>query len=196
MKGGMPLNRKKVLRVILVIITVLLVFVAGYTFAKYITEVDGAGSAKVAKWSFVANAGQDEITDIKLEDTVNKMSLVDGKIAPGTGGNFDIVIDGTGSEVSIDYSVEVVSEVNIPDNLRFGIDGEECTYSSLAALVDERLQNGRINYDTDQYVVHTISWQWPYESDDDYADTLDGEAALDYSFGLKITGVQAQLLMS
>ena len=143
----MPLNKRKVLRLILAISLILIVFIAGFTFAKYVTSVNGAGSAQVAKWSFVANAGEDEITDIKLKDTIQRASLVDGKIAPGTGGSFDIIVDGRGSEVSIDYSVEVVSEFNLPVNLKFGIDGEPCNYNSLSSLVNERLQSQRLSFD-------------------------------------------------
>ena len=71
----MPLNKRKILGIILVISLILLVFIAGFTYAKYFTEIDGAGSAQVAKWSFVANAGEDEITNIKLKDTVEQTRL-------------------------------------------------------------------------------------------------------------------------
>jgi len=189
------LNKRKMLRLFLVIALVLLVFVAGFTFAKYLTEVDGGGSGEVAKWSFVADAGNEEITDIKLKDTIQQASLLNGKIAPGTGGSFDIVVDGTGSEVSIEYSVDVTDEYNIPAGLKFGIDGEPCNYNSLSELVKERLQGQRLEYDGEQYAVRTISWLWPYEGNIDDLDTLDGEAASEYSFGLKITGIQAQQLI-
>ena len=189
------MNKRKILGIFLVVSLILLVFIAGFTYAKYFTQVDGAGSAQVAKWSFVANAGEDEITNIKLRDTVQQTSLVDGKIAPGTGGFFDIVIDGSGSEVDINYSIEVVSENNIPSNLKFALDDGDFIYVSLSDLVNNELLNGRINYDGEQIIKHSIYWEWPYESGDDAIDTQDGESALEYSFGLRITGVQAQTLI-
>ena len=190
------MNKRKILGIILVVSLILLVFIAGFTYAKYFTQIDGAGSVQVAKWSFVANAGDDEITDIKLKDTVHQASLVDGKIAPGTGGLFDILIDGTGSEVDIDYFIEVVSEENIPSNLKFALDDGDFKYGSLSDLVNNEIQSGRINYSGEQIVGHTIFWQWPYESGNDAMDTQDGESALEYSFGLRITGIQAQTLVS
>ena len=192
----MPLNKRRVLGIVLAVSIVLLVFIAGYTYAKYAVQVNGAGSVGVAKWSFNANAGEDEITDIKLRDTLKQASLVDGKIAPGTGGSFDIVLDGTGSEVDIEYDVFVVNEKNIPTNLKFAIDGGEFKYNSLSELAQAELQNGRIEYSGNQVVKHRIDWNWPYESNNDEADTMDGIAALDYTFGLCITGIQAQAMNS
>ena len=37
-------------------------------------------------------------------------SVVDGVIAPGTSGSFDILLDGTGSEVGIDYIVTLAEK--------------------------------------------------------------------------------------
>ena len=105
------------------------------------------------------------------------------------------MIDGSGSEVDINYTVEVVSEQNVPSNLKFAIDDGDYKYGSLSELVSHELQSGRINYDGEQIVGHSIYWQWPYESGNDEIDTQDGVSALEYSFGLRITGVQAQTLI-
>ena len=114
-------KRKRALGILLTIALVLLVFSTGYTFAKYYTEIEGGGIGSIAKWSFIANNSEDTMQKISLVDTANQVSLVEGKIAPGTSGNFDIVIDATGSEVGVDYEVRVAEENNMPTNLIYKV---------------------------------------------------------------------------
>ena len=126
-------KQKRALRICLVVALVLLIFLVGYTFAKYYSEIKGGGNGTIAKWSFVANNSKDTIQTISLVDTAKNVSLVEGKIAPGTKGSFDIVIDATGSEVGVDYEVNVAEETNLPTNLLYKVtvDGKTSeTYSS------------------------------------------------------------------
>lgn len=52
----MPMDKKqKTLLVSILVVLLLMVFLAGFTFARYYTSYQGEGSLQVAKWSFKVN---------------------------------------------------------------------------------------------------------------------------------------------
>lgn len=196
-------KKQRALRVCLVVALVLLIFLVGYTFAKYYSEIKGGGKGSIAKWSFVANNSKDTIQTISLVDSANEVSLVEGKIAPGTKGSFDIVIDATGSEVGVDYKVNVAEETNLPTNLLYNVtmDGETSqTYSSLKELAQDELEGNLDTINGEFTKTITVNWEWPYETlngdsvaEGDVADLVDGtKDNLNYEFVLQIIGTQAK----
>ena len=192
----MKSNKKKI-GLIIVLVAVLLAIILGYTFSKYAQSVSIQTSSSVAKWQFAGEIKDSkyssEDTTISLADTVDSDTVADGKIAPGTSGEFEIIIDATGSEVDIDYTIELTEETDKPTNLYFKCD--EVQYSSLSELISS-IESGTISKnDTDQTVTYTVSWEWPYETyvDDvlqDDVDLVDGQSITDYIFAIKITGTQ------
>ena len=189
--------RKKSKKVIMLLCALLLLVAVGtgsYTYAKYRTAVTGGGHADIAKWSFTAGNESETIENIQLVNTIEKDTLVNGKIAPGTSGQFFINIDGTGSEVGIDYEVKFSNEKNKPTNITFSYGGN--TYKSLSEItnmkgtigVDETTKTRRIQ----------VLWTWEYETGtgdevtaNDVIDTQEGIADLDYSFDVTVTGTQS-----
>ena len=97
---------KKIIIVAVILLALVLLFIGGNTFSKYVTEVNGKGVANVAKWSFKVNNNEAQIQTINLASSVDNTTLVDNKIAPGTSGNFEIKIDATGAEVGINIHWE------------------------------------------------------------------------------------------
>ena len=196
-------GKMRALRICLVIALVLLIFLVGYTFAKYYSEIKGGGNGSIAKWSFVANNSKDTIQTISLVDSANEVSLVEGKIAPGTSGSFDIVIDATGSEVGVDYEVNVSEETNLPTNLMYKatIDGKTTEqYSSLTELAEDKLFGNLDTVNGEFKKTITVDWEWPYETVDTNGSVIEGDAAditdgtkdnLNYEFVLEIIGTQA-----
>ncbi len=164
------------------------------TFSKYTNKVSGDGETEIAKWSFKVNSQTEQFETIKLEDTYDKTTLLDGKIAPGTKGSFDLIIDATESEVAVKYEVDFQNETNKPTNLIFKA-GDK-TASTLEEL--ESVLTNTINADDANKVrTLTVSWEWPYETgtenavlDNDKIDTDEGLQALDYSFDVVVTGTQ------
>ena len=118
-KGGNGMNKKKKK---LLVIALLLIFglTLGYvanTYAKYTAQLNGSGDVSVAKWAFSEDNQNVDIV-IDLDGNVDASTLVDGKIAPGTSGSFDIVLSNTHSEVGVDFSV-TLTPTNAPTNLSF-----------------------------------------------------------------------------
>lgn len=108
---------------------VILIFV-NYTFSRYITTVDSTGSiSTVAKFNVEVNnvkLGEAQKFEIGLtrEDT---SKVYDNKIAPGTNGYFEIVINPAQTKVALDYSItlKVTQDDFKVDFTEYSINGGE-----------------------------------------------------------------------
>lgn len=195
------MNKSKKLKIAIVAILLLVLVLVGYTLSKYTKSYAIPTSSAVAKWSFsgeVFNAKNSSTeTTISLADTIDDATIKENKIAPGTNGDFTIVVDATGSEVDLDYTVELLEETNKPQNLKFSYDGN--IYNSLSDLISsEEIFSGKIGHtETNMKKEMFIEWEWPYESYDengnilDEIDMQDGENISNYEFTLKINGTQS-----
>ena len=97
-----------------------------------------------------------DFKEINLTDTINPNTLIREKIAPGTEGKFEIILQ---SNQKINYRIKFKSENEKPENLNFRI---------------EVMENKR----------NTIHWEWEYQKDNtqDRQDTKDGERIKQYHF--------------
>lgn len=169
------------------------------TNSKYATTVEGNAKASIAKWVFDVSASDsysesDTIESINLAETCTPETLVDGNIAPGTEGSFDIVIDTTGNEVGIDYAINFTNlPTNFPKNLVFSVDNQE--YDLATGFTGNIAANAK-----GKQVTKTVNWKWLYEAEnesdiasEDVEDTEDGiTAAKDLTFDITVTGTQVR----
>lgn len=191
----MKKKSKKLIMLLGLVLTVLTFSVGGYTYAKYTTSVKGGGQLDIAKWSFIVNESSQRIETIKLTDTVDATLLANGKVAPGTKGEFTIDVDATGTEVGVNYEVKFANETNKPTNLVFTYNGEK--FTTLANLA-EKLKGSILANDAQKAKSFTIKWQWDYETGtgeteiakNDAIDTQEGIGNLDYTFDVIVTGTQ------
>ena len=200
-------NKNKNRLFILIVLAILLFsIVVGFVYSKYLPEIEGTGKLSVAKWFFSINnidiLSGNQLGEINLGKSKYSASTIsDKKIAPGTSGSFDIVINATGTEVAIDYSINVANVENKPKNLYFVVDGTK--FSTLEEMCETL--KGRINAnDTNKVITKTINWSWDYETEvsvdgtrkgiktNDKQDTLDGNSANDFTFTLNVKGVQVE----
>ena len=206
-------KKQKTMLVSILIFLLLIVFLAGYTFAKYYTTYSGEANTQIAKWNFkVDDWSVLETNEIALANTADVVSLEDGKIAPGAHGKFEIGIDATDSEVDVKYLIEAEESGNKPSNLLFYVnkDGAKGTakYSSIKELAEAELTGIIKKDDESQKANLEIVWEWPYETGND-AETITSEDAedtmygtgmveghednFDYVFTLKVIGTQAKV---
>ena len=166
--------------------------VGGNTYSKYFTKIDGEGNAKIARWSFRANNTSTVMEKIQLNNVYNTNILKNKTIAPGTNGSFDIILDATGADVSIDYAVTFDNLVNKPTNMKFTYGNK--TSDTLKGLED--VLKGRIALNDARTKTLTIKWSWDYQTgttaeekaNNDKIDTND--SGKDFSFDIKVTGTQ------
>lgn len=185
---------RKIIGITCAILLIVLVQAIGITYAKYLTEEKGTGSAEVAKWSFKIEKSGTQTKTVKLIDPVNKAYLTSGKIAPGTDGTIVITLDGTGTEVDIEYSLKFANEQNKPTNLKFTYNGVK--YNSLSEIKNLK---GIIKYNEQTLKKDIIiTWIWEYETGNtadeiatnDAIDTKDANNNTQYTFDIIATGTQ------
>ncbi len=179
----------------MMLIMLLLTGAGGYTYARYMSQEKGTGNADIANWAFQIDKNGEQTKNVTLRNTVSKQTLVNGKIAPGTSGEFSITLDATGSEVGVDYTLSFVDEINKPENIAFTYNGKE--YKSLNEIGSIK---GNIGTKNDRTATILIKWTWLYQTgstdiekaENDIKDTKAGTSLLDYSFNIIAKGVQAQ----
>lgn len=189
-------KNKKIIKILCAVLLLMSLGMTGYTYAKYVTQEKGNGSADIATWSFRIEKDENEdVKTIRLADTSNKETLLNGKIAPGTSGQFYLKINAVGSEVAVDYKVTFGNEKNKPDNIIFKYDGK--TYSSLSEIDAIQGTMGLTDYKSQ---LIKVEWEWPYETGSavngidsgDKVDTQNGQDNLDYTFDVIATGTQSK----
>ena len=196
MRAAKTKKNKTIIIAMLAIIAIILML-ATFAYAKYIKNIKGNGTATVAKWSFKVNDSEEGSNTFNLITTINKANNVaEGKIAPGTNGYFDLKLDGTGSEVAINYIINIAFD-NKPRNMHFYTD-EQYTVE-LPVENNEIIINDYIplkGIDTPKTV--RIYWNWPATTgnteEEIYENNIaDGEdMGKEINIATKVTGVQAQ----
>lgn len=190
-------KKKKAVIALCILVVMLVAFIGGQAYAKYISQVRGNGIAEIATWSFKVNGEKEQVQEIRLASTCNNQTLVNNKIAPGTSGSFNIKIDATGSDVGINYNITFAQEENKPQNLKFVYGGIE--YSSIKEL--EGKLSGMIEAnERDKTRTINVRWQWDYETgrdpsqinENDIVDTKDATNVANYTFQVIVTGAQIQ----
>lgn len=188
-------KKKKIIIIVSVLLAILLSFIGGKTFSKYLTQVKGEGVAEIASWDFKVNGKTDEVQTINLSSTFDNETLIGNKIAPGTKGSFNINLDATGSEVGINYKVTFDGETQKPTNLKFKYN--DTSYNSIKEL--ESALTGTINAnDSEKTKTFTINWEWPFETgsntseinQNDKIDTQEAQTISNYTFNVNVQGVQ------
>ena len=127
--------------VMLLIILIAIISLIGFAFARYMTSLNGNTQAPIARWNFKVTAGSSQSLNIDLAQTryANDTTEVDRtKVAPGTKGALILNVDATGSQVSLEYDVDL-SLTQIPENLIFYYD-EQMTNAMYK-------ENGKIHLD-------------------------------------------------
>lgn len=183
------------------VLTMMSTCLMGGTLARYVTKVDGTAKATVAAWSFKANGENVNMAEINLGDTTHRKSydsktIVENVIAPGTEGSFDIELDGSGSDVGINYEVVVASKSGtLPGDLKFTVDDKDY-------ILTTDIIKGTIEQGATMTKKVTVKWEWPFDDTTsaektaakDTADTTLGESKdKDIILTITATGKQVEL---
>lgn len=165
-------NRRSIfLRTAAVLMLILALAAGGWavssTLAKYATSVGGTSTAPVAKFDVSAgalNADGTATVDLfsttktfKEDGTTVNDAVAQGKIAPGTGGKFDIELSSK-SEVAVGYKLSCdVAKNGLP--LEFSADGTTWadTYAPLSGDLGIA-KNGAA-----EKATKTVYWRWAFE---------------------------------
>lgn len=191
-------KKKKIILIAIIAVLLIVSFIGGQSYSKYVSQVKGEGMVDVATWNFKVNEQKEHIQQINLISTTytDDKSIVNGKIAPGTKGGFNILVDATGSDVSVDYNISFLNEKNKPRNMFFIYNNK--IYNSIIEL--ENVLSGTINAkDENKQRNFYIQWEWKYETGNtpeeihknDEIDTKDVQNISQYTFDVIVSGTQS-----
>lgn len=108
------------------------------TYAKYVSSASANTSLTIARWNILIN-NQDIIQDSNFTATISPVfsgteNIKSNVIAPTSEGYFDITLDGSDTDVSFTYTIELnQSHLNTVDDLmitKYLINGVEYSYNS------------------------------------------------------------------
>lgn len=178
-----------------ILVALLLIAGAGvYTYARYTSSFVGTGTAEVAKWSVNLKQGGSAVAEnFELTITPNENEFVaEGKMAPGRTATAKLVLDLTGTEVAVDYEIDLSSVPNLPEGMEIAsvkatVDGEQAqelnqtngVYSGYVALAN-----------VSKTITFDITLNWENLEANNTANTNTGKAAADISIPVTVTAKQ------
>lgn len=194
-------SKSSALSNLLIILLIAIIMVTSsigiFAWAKYTSATDGNATAQVAKWSFKVVDGVPETSDV-IEFAVTRTDgyehVEEGKLAPGTFGEFQIGIDATGTETVLTYTIEA-ELTNKPTNLKLYADSakqNEIKVVNDRIIIEEYLSLEQVK----EVQTKTIYWEWPYETGDlaseivsnDAKDTIDAGKTM--TMVITVTGTE------
>ena len=124
-----------------------------------------------------------KLKDVNLVQTINNQTLVYEKIAPGTSGEFEIVLK---TKQDLKYQIDFKSENEKPSNLQFYTVEEEKRYNTLEDL-GKTLQG--FLYANETKIIQ-VKWEWCYEinQENNKQDTEDAKKLREYNFTIYVQG--------
>lgn len=196
-------NKLKILKLFIIVILVIIVIAVfnskinlfqsdDYIFLKIFQKTtnqpqDTYNTKKEENYVFKVSFKSIDIKQIDLIKTVNKNTYVNEKIAPGTSGSFNILLE---ANKNSKYKINFISVNEKPQNLHFKAlkDEEEIVKADTLEKLSEKLE-GNIN--KKESIKIEIQWYWNFENNkanSDIQDTEDSKKIKRYQFNLYALG--------
>jgi len=142
-----------------------------YTYSKYVTGTSGNASVRVARWNLAVN-NQDIVNNSNFSSVIEPVfpgnsNIASGVIAPTAEGYFDILIDGTGTDVSFSYTITTSDNVNsaVSDLILSGYSIDGGTRQAVSSANGQLSITDSILYnDVDKDVSLRIYFMWNDDS--------------------------------
>ena len=121
--------------ILVAVIIAFLIAIIGGTYARFVSSGTARSSTDIAKWHIVLGtediSSQSKSVTVPVQDVENNVNVAEGKLAPGKTVVATFNVDPTGSEVAVDYLLNVdlsnVSEFDNSEleisNLKYTIEG-------------------------------------------------------------------------
>ncbi len=123
------------------------------------------------------------IKALNLTETLDNKTLVYEKIAPGTSGEFEILLN---ANQNMNYKIAFESENEKPTNLQFYTTNKEKRYATLENLGE--ILTGKILRNEEKIIP--VYWEWKYETSQgqNKQDTLEAKKIREYHFLIYVQG--------
>lgn len=196
-------DKIKILKLFVIVILVIIVIVVfnskinlfqsdDYIFLKIFQKTtnqpkDTYNTKKEENYVFKVSFKSIDIKQIDLMKTVDKNTCLNKKIAPGTSGNFNILLD---TNKDSKYKIYFQSVNEKPQNLYFKAikDGKEIAKTQTLEELSEKLDGNIVKKEK---IKINIQWYWNFENNkanSDIQDTEDSKKIKRYQFNLYALG--------
>ena len=140
-------------------------------------------ASNVNSYIFDVTYNNIDFKNVNILNTVDNKTLVNEKVAPGTEGEFNIILT---SNRDTNYEIKFDSKNDKPKNLVFLVEGNKEIYKTLEDM--QKILKGNIRK-SEQKII-TIKWQWNYTNgnEQDIQDTKDGINLSKYNFNIYTIG--------
>ena len=193
-------RRSRIKKVLLIaVLLILLVYIIGSTYARYITVGDAEGKIQVAKWAVAIKADDGTVLNSTTQDITftvqSNAHVVPGKIAPNVTAVAEVELDLTGTEVSVDFdavidqsAISTVFGTSASDvALAVEVDGTEYTSGTSQTIA---LQNNAAFTSSNGKKTVTLTLTWTNNESHNANDTSLGEAAPTLTIPVTLTAKQ------
>lgn len=184
----------KSLLLVLMLGIVVLTSAVGGTYAKYTEKFEKSATATVAKWAFVNDNTTQSSYKFEVSETYDATTLVNGKIAPGTKGTFEIQLVNTNTETAVEFEILFANMANKPTNFHLYRTTDGVTKGTEVKLDGTGKVTGKLAAKDSTGLTAKFIWEWAFETAEtavnDPLDTADGIAANELVMKATVTGTQ------
>ena len=146
------------------VVIIAMLIMAPVTFSRYTNGATANLKTSIAKWKISIN--DEPITENTTLN--NKIELVydnqeNGIILPGETGHFDMVLDPTGTEVSVQYTINIDLS-NMPNDII--LTGYKLNSGEMKSVPSDKTLSGEIRLTNQQKLddsskkVYRVYWKW------------------------------------
>lgn len=146
------------------------------TYAKYTSSANANTNITISRWNILVN-NQDIKNNSNFTNTIKPVfedneNIATGVIAPTSKGYFDIIIDGTKTDVSFQYNINLaLSSLNTVSDLKltnYKVNDDDTLHQ-----IENNVISNQILYDSDNKIIkYRIFVEWI----DGDAETMNNEA--------------------
>ncbi len=197
------MKKKKILKILLILILILLfikmIFFKSLSNSKIIEDFlffkvlgddlkvsEDIIDVEEKEYRLNVNYKNIDFRNINLAETINRETLIYEKIAPGTKGSFNIILE---ANKNSKYKVVFNSINEKPQNLKFKANINNKEIGKANTL--EELQKYLIGYiRKDEKIDIRVNWYWEFEDNEenDKQDTKDAQYIKKYQFDINAIG--------
>lgn len=198
-------EKKYIIITLIIIIIIIESAVIGNTIAKYITSANSNADINIARWKVLVN-NQDVTSTATLNNVITPIfpgnnNIASGVIAPTAEGYFDIIIDATNTDVSLNYEITTSpnTESIVTDLVMSGYAIDNGKRQEIVEDENGNFKiNGQINYNSeDKDISIRIYLKWNDNTEDgaemtnseDTATTQAQESVAKINVNLKFTQI-------
>lgn len=185
---------------LIIIILIILIFILNTSnknqkmedilFLKLLSNPNLQNDNNINSYEFKVRCKNADFRSINLIETTNNKRLINEKIAPGTDGEFKIILK---SNKNLLYKIKFLSKNDKPSNFKF-----KAYKNNNIIAEDSKLENlsykltGEIK--KDETIEIKIYWYWDYNINEkeDNQDTNDAQRIRKYKFDIQVVGEEVK----